>query len=628
MSEHEPASAGGAPAHADAQGADARGAGAQDADARGAGAQDAAVLHTVVLHTAVLHTGAIFGSASAALAFWAAVAGAGLARDVRARRGPDGRCWVEVHALPARAAALAVAAGGLPFAGHDRVWHATGPSGATGATGATPRDPALAPAHAAEPTGRVLITAAHREELLDADWPIIDVRHLLGASALRPAPLRAQPEIAVFVPAALARWVLDRSLARSIDTRLAPARWRPLHDGAPGRGGVWMHMRGADEPIPAAWLRALVDLPGAIVARAPHDADPRLCVDVRYRAPVPEPLLARLLPPPGGPGGPDGPDGPDGLDADVSPGSPGTPDIPGIPDSAPDDIWLLAGPDIGPGRVALLGDWVPGSALLVAPAVPVAPAPSPGEARLPAPAPVQIVRASGHAGHGPPDAVLVDAQELDWLRAFLMARPLGERVYVVPGAERTLVLVAAETAAGLPLGVPLRRVGPGALYLEHGLAFAPPLPEAARAATFGVNDDEAVTITREGAWRFRVRTMVPAWTMWAGAGPRMRAADGEHAGNLRALADAFAREAARARRTADPRAVSRFKLLSDSRPAAGAPVSAPERARLRDEAAADVLRGELASAAGKLERAGDPAAAARLYERAARQRAARREEPA
>ena len=42
--------------------------------------------------------GAVFGSAAAALAFWAAAAGAGLARDARARRGPDGRYWVEVAA--------------------------------------------------------------------------------------------------------------------------------------------------------------------------------------------------------------------------------------------------------------------------------------------------------------------------------------------------------------------------------------------------------------------------------------------------------------------------------------------------------------------------------------------------
>lgn len=573
MSDHEPASAGVTPAHDGA------------------------------LDTAALHTGAMFGSEAAALAFWAALAGAGLARDVRARRGPDGRCWVEVHALPERAAALAVVAGGLPFAGRGRVWHAAGASGASGAR-AIP-DPAR---DAGPPDGRVLITAAHREELLDAAWPIMGVRHLLGASALRPAPLRAQPEVVAFVPAALARWVLDRSLARDIDTRLAPASWRPLHADAPGRGGVWMHMRGAGEPIPASWLRSLVDLPHVIVARAPYEADARLCVDVRYRSPVPEPLLARLL---------SSPDSPDMDVMEVSDGG---------DDGAP-GIWLLAGPDIGPGRVALLGDWVPGGALVVTPAVPVTPAPAPGEARLPAPVPVKIVRASGHAGLGLPDAVLVDEQELDWLRTFLMARPLGERVYVVPGAQRTLVLVAGETAAGLPLGVPLHRVGPGALYLEYGLTFAPPLPEAARAATFGVAEDEAVAITREGAWRFRASALVPAWTMWAGAGPRMRAADGEHTGNLRKLAAAFARESARARRAADPRAVSRFKLLSDSQPVAGAPVSAPERARLRDEAAADLLHGELASAAGKLERAGEPAAAARLYERAARQRAERREKP-
>lgn len=552
--------------------------------------------------TDALDTGAMFGSAAAALAFWAAVAGAGLARDVRARCGPDGRCWVEARAVPGRAAVLAVAAGGLPFAGRGRVWHAIGANGAI-VTRAGARAASLDTGNDV-PDGRVLITAGHAEALADAAWPIVDVRHLLGASALRPATLRTQPEIALFLPAALARWVLDRSLARGIDTRLAPARWRPLHADAPDRGGVWMHLRSAGEPIAAAWLRALVDLPGVIVARTPHQADARLCVDIRYRAPVPEPLLARLLP---------GPPSNDGNNGDH--------------DGAPADIWLLAGPDIGPGRVTLLGDWVPGTALLVAPLVPVLPAPPPGEARLPAPAPVEIVRVSRDVVSGRPDAVLVDAQELEWLRAFLMARPVGEHAYLVPGDQRTLVLVAAEIAAGLPLGAPLRRVGPGALYLEHGLAFAPPLPEAARAAAFGVNDDEAVVIARDGAWRFRVRAMVPAWTTWTGASPRMRTADGEPAANLRKLSDAFAREAARARH-ADQRAVSRFKLPDEAQPQAGAPVSAPERARLRDEAAADLLRGELIGAAGKLERAGDAAAAARLYERAARQRAARHEEPA
>jgi hypothetical protein len=558
---------------------------------------------------AALATGAMFGSAAAALAFWAAAAGAGVARQARAYRGPDGRYWVEVDALPERAAALAAAAGGLPFAGHARVWHAASPSG----TRMTPR-PATPPT-----AGRVLVTASHDEALLDAAWPEVDVHHLLSASALRPAPLRAQAEILAFVPAALARWVLDRSLARGLETRLAPATWQPIDGDTPGRGGLWISMgmamagRTHDDGarVPAAWLRALVDLPGVIVARAPHEAEPRpgplLCIDVRYRAPVPEPLLARLLPA-------------------HAHGAHGAGHAGGAGAAERAEIWLLAGPDIGPGRVTLLGDWVPGSALMVAPALPVTPAPGAGEARLPAPVPVKLVRTSDHAARGLPDAVLVDEQELAWLRTALMAQLPGERVYVLPGMHRMLVLAVAGVVSDLPLGVPLRRVGPGALYLEQGLAFAPPLPEAARAAAFAVSDDEAVAITREGAWRFRVRSMVPAWTLWAGASPRLRLADGEPIDNLRRLADAFAEEAARARR-ADTRAVARFRLPADIAPVAGAPLSPAERARLREEAAAHALRGELASAAEKLERAGDPAAAARLYERAARQRAEQREEP-
>jgi hypothetical protein len=520
-------------------------------------------------------TGVMFGSAAAALAFWAAAAGAGLARDARARRGPDGRYWVEVAAPPAHVRALAAAAGGAPLA-----------------------DPA-------------------RAELLARTWSAVDVRHLLAASALRPAPLRAEPEVMAFVPAPLARWVLDRALARSLDVHLVPATWQPVDRDQPGHAGVWMRIRGpgghagsghtrashAGEPrapVPAAWLRAIADLPGAVIARPTHDGapgDPRLCVDIRYRTPVPEPLLARLL----------------------AAGPPAAGD--------PREVFLLAGPDVGPGWIAPGGDWVPGSTLVVAPAVPVIPAPAAGEACLPAPVPVRLVRAPAPALQRLPDAVLVDEQELGWLRTYLMALPLGERVYVVPGMYRTLVIAAAESAAGLPLGTPLVRVGPGALYLEQGLSFAPPLPEPARAAAFPATDDEAVAITAEGAWRFRLRALVPAWTLWVGPGPRLRDAHDEHLGSLRKLGDAFSR-AAQAARASDPRSVSRFKLPPDIQPVSGAPLGPRERARLRDEAAADLLRGEVVNAAEKLERAGDPAAAARLYERAARQLGNRHPEPA
>jgi hypothetical protein len=116
------------------------------------------------------------------------------------------------------------------------------------------------------------------------------------------------------------------------------------------------------------------------------------------------------------------------------------------------------------------------------------------------------------------------------------------------------------------------------------------LPEPARAAAFAATDDEAVVITAEGAWRFRLRALVPAWTLWAGPGPRLRDAHDEHLGSLRKLGDAFSR-AAQAARPADPRSVSRFKLPPDILPMSGAPLGPRERARLRDEAAAELLRG-------------------------------------
>jgi hypothetical protein len=525
-------------------------------------------------------TGVLLGDAGAALVFLGALAGTGIEGAASVRTGPHGRCWVEVSVPPRQAAPLAMTAGGLPFACVGREWHAVLSGGMVLASEAATGDPGL---------DIVLVTGSSVERLDPLLWPEVAVSDLVAAITLVPAPMRALGEIMAFVPAILSRWVLDRSLALALDVALAPAEHRPLGRTGPVTSGVWMRLRGTARGVSLAWMRALTDVPGAIVARACDPAGDRIYVDVRFRAPLAASAITEHT------------------------------------DAA--ERWVLAGPDVGHASVRLLGELVPGHDLVRAPAPPrgatQATAVDAIRPALPAPVPVRLRSTRAVAGSLTPDAMLVDPSELAWLRAYLMLRPLSENVFVLRGDTRHVVFTLSETTLGLPFGLPLRHVGPGALYVEQGAAFDPPLPPAARAALFPAGPDDVVVVTCEESWRFDARALVPAWSLWVGQGPSVRSAVPDAiSAALRALDQGLAPVRQRDRRRRHVAAEVTGGVPEMGAAARGATPDA-EHLALREAAAGELVRGDLVAAAQALERAGDLAAAAALYERAAQALAGR-----
>jgi hypothetical protein len=565
------------------------------------------------------HTGCRFASAQAALAFLGAVAAAGLAAEARARRGPAGAWWVEVPAPWPRLAAHAAAAGARAYAGERTDWTLLP---ADGSAPAPPPAPGKAVGEATrgalrlhEPAGDLTLSAA--------DWPEAGLADLVIATALRPARARRLDHVVCITPAALARTVLRRALNLGLAVRLGAAEREPLAPGAPAAGSgaaAWLCIAWGGERVPGAFLDALMRLPYTIVARAPGqatgaepapdrppapaaDADlPPLLVDYRHATPLSSGLIAPLVP--------------------------------------AGEHWLLAGPDAGHWRVRLRGRLVDAAELVAPPAAAAVPAPAatatstpqgaprpaPGTApvagALPTPPlPLRLVRR-----HGPtraPDAVLLDDGELSALAVYLQGRPAAESAYLVLGPGRHLLLAPGGLLAGIPFGLPLALLGPGGLYLQQGLAFSPPLPETARARFFPTGDDALVAVSADPdpdtdshtgaaagghprADRFAAADALPVWTLWAGPPPAIAAGvDGTAAARLQALAAALEPKAPE-----QPKRKLRLPFVRRRE-------APPDRDALLREALALERAGRLVEAAQRLEQLGEPAAAGRLYERAA-----------
>jgi len=513
-------------------------------------------------------TGGWFPSATHALSFLSAVASGGYADTAEARRGPKGACWVQVAVAPTIASTLALIAGGVPFCStrsQSAAWFACHADGSV--------LPGTAPTQV--PSDPTLVTGDDVQVLSAQAWPEIGLQELLVSSALVPTRLRPEPRVSAFVPSELARWVLERALRLGLEVELTLARREPLHVTRrnAGEAGVWMTMSAAGRNVSSAWLSALVDLPGVIVAYAAGGQDSHLWVDVRYRASVSTALFGVL--------------------------------------ANEDEIWLLGGPEEGYFRVELRGKPSPGSGFLLAPAAEqIGSQARAGEARLPEPIPVHLVALPPRLSHaGTTDAVLLDDSELLWLRDYLMTRPWGERAYILPGAGRHLLFAQGELLEHVPFGTALRRVGPGALYVERGADFSPPLPDAARRHAFQVDDQSAVVVTLAGSFRLLASDLTPAWTLWVGRAPQ------PNGSSTTPQAQALGRVLAELELSFAP---VEGKSNQREAPVIHSARDEGERQRLRDAAMMDQLRGDLVAAAEKLERAGDAGAAGRLYERAAR----------
>jgi hypothetical protein len=119
------------------------------------------------------------------------------------------------------------------------------------------------------------------------------------------------------------------------------------------------------------------------------------------------------------------------------------------------------------------------------------------------------------------DAILFLDAELDRVRRFVAARPLAlaETAHIVFGPGRHLLVAPPEALADVPVGTPVRRIGPGALFLESVAALSPQVPAAARQHLFAVDDVSIVVLARDTAVRLLLVDQRPAWSLWLGAMP-------------------------------------------------------------------------------------------------------------
>jgi hypothetical protein len=532
------------------------------------------------------------------------VAGARLTDQATCRRAPpeassEGEWWADVEVPWDLAASYVRTAGGLAFEAMGERWievpildlaglgtasrgttsfgtspRVSGearptlpPPGPVGASSATTPD-----AGATRP-GAPGLAAGRRAPLLAVSgWPQVGIADLLAGLRLPPAPLRAWPAVEVVVPGALGRWVLRRAAALGLAVTLRTARWRPLSGEGEASGVLLIRIepreagggrrRGGLGTVPASLVEALTRLPLAVVARSVGPEGGRLLVDLRSRPPAAAALLAAMVP--------------------------------------EGERWVLSGGDLGHGRLELAGEEIDGAELLSAPAPPSAELPAASEARLPQPLAVRLVAGPGR--RGPADAVLLDDQELAWLQSYLATRPAGERAFLLPGPGRHLLTAPGGLGGDLPFGLPLTRIGPGGLYLEAGQEFFPPLPEGARREVYGLGDGSAVVVAAEGAYRFALERLIPAWTLWVGGkvevGEGLSGAAQDLVGRLAAL-------------------LARPELPRPALPRVARERPARDRSRLLREAQEAELHGNLVQAAERLEEAGDLAGAGRLYERAA-----------
>lgn len=206
-------------------------------------------------------TGALFPSPQAALTFLGLIAGAGLTDSAGARRGPDGRWWVEAPLPPTVAAPHVAAAGGRIFDG-------------PGFVGA----PRL------------------------ADWPAASLGYLVSAVPLRPATQIEAAEVVVVTGTALGDTVLRRAAAFGLAIDLVPSLREPAAGGPVGPAMV-LRLRWSGARPPRSLLLALARLPDTLVARpvAAIPSDPAspvqgLLVDIRHHPPPAAALIAALVP--------------------------------------------------------------------------------------------------------------------------------------------------------------------------------------------------------------------------------------------------------------------------------------------------------------------------------------------
>jgi hypothetical protein len=414
---------------------------------------------------------------------------------------------------------------------------------ALGGTACQPRGTDLV-----SPDGRRHAWAALRE-LPEATWVEL-------AADVAPRPHGGEQQEALIVTTgALAKWIIDKYRAADLDLTVSTAVLRSiLQPRLQDWPAVLIRAVGRGRTLPRALPGALSELPYTIVCRP---GTSRLLVDHRMVLPLQDEELSRQVP--------------------------------------EGQLWLLSGG---------LGAWqVTGRSSELAPPVRAArgllPPPVPPPGRFPPDLTTEVTLVpDDHAQTV--DALLLSDDDLITLRRLLSGHLAAERGYLVLGPGWHLYADPGGDVSAVPLGLPLHRIGPGALYQEVGYRVHPLLPGSARAALFDVTSRSLVILRPGQALRLALSHAVPVWSLWLAAPVTADAADAPlSASALHLLERADASDA-------------RIDLPDPS-----ADLPSPENAALRSEGFLLEQQGKMADAARKYWEAGEPAVAARLYELAA-----------
>lgn len=406
-------------------------------------------------------------------------------------------------------------------------------------------------------------------------WPEVTAVELLAAFPTHGPPTAGHPLLYVLTAPALLPTVVRHARSARVDISLVRATARPLFPGirpavTEERLLVLLSAPAGpasdtpDHTVPDGLVHSLVSLPRTSVCRpAAHCV--RLLLDVRHDPPLDEELLQPVI------------------------------------DEG--ELWLLGDSGEQP-PVALRLLAVPAPLSVEAP--PDAPAPAERPTADPAPEPprteLRVVR-DQQAGMGV-DAVLLTDAELQLLRRCLMGRPLAEQAFLAMGDGMQLLVDATGLVGSVPFGVPLRRVGPGACYVQSGHVLTPSLPPGARVRSLGLRAGVAVVCWHAGRSEFRLDPLLPVWTLWAPAGPPAAPPGlSRTAQELLTLFESLLEDRTEADGVADG-------PMPPDAPEENPTTALARAARLRAE-------GHLTEAAEAFRTAGDPLKAGRLFEQAA-----------
>ncbi|WP_433830886.1 hypothetical protein ACQP2E_12045 [Actinoplanes sp. CA-015351] len=370
----------------------------------------------------------------------------------------------------------------------------------------------------------------------------------------------ARHELILLVNGPVANHVIRRSIGAGAEVHYQQVKTTQAGpDQKPGPAVLIRVIRAGG--LPRSLVRTLTQLPQTVVGE-PYDQEQRLIVALDHRLPIePADLLGEI---------------------------------------PQDERWVIGGLDGGSWLVPRSeGNWYSADELYSSDGLSAAPGlPQKRSSFVPQGITVRLVRDATNAGR--PDAVLIDDADLENLRVYLTGRPLGETGYLTPGPGCFLIQQPGGLVADLPFGSPLRRIGPGGLYLADGHRLHPTIPASGRQTLFAVARRTAVVISDGTVRRFSLDDAVPIWALWAAELPEVRA---QVSGSAKDI-------------------LRRLDGLLDARPPVPSPdfdtdVSGAERSELHRDALIAQNDDDPIRAAGLLQQAGDFAAAARLLEAAA-----------